>query len=62
MHCKYFTLSHALEYFSKALYGTTEDTYSAHVFRPVMVKVKIAKRASGVMTQTRFRQKNWNGG
>ena len=26
----------ALENFSKALYGTTGGTYSAHVFRPVM--------------------------
>ena len=26
----------ALEKFSKALYGTTEGTYSARVFRPVM--------------------------
>ena len=26
----------ALENFSKALYGTTEGTYSAHIFRPVM--------------------------
>ena len=26
----------ALENFSKALYGATGGTYSAHVFRPVM--------------------------
>ena len=29
----------ALEKFSKALYGTTGGTYSARVFRPVMIKV-----------------------
>ena len=28
----------ALEYFSKALYGSTEGTYSAHVLRPVMLR------------------------
>ena len=34
----YFPLSpyKALENFSKALYGTTEGTYSAHVFRPII--------------------------
>ena len=31
MHCKYFPLS---------LYGTTEGTYSAHFFRPVMAEIK----------------------
>ena len=31
MHCKY----HVSTSRSKALYGTTEGTYSAHVFRPV---------------------------
>ena len=39
MHCKYlFDVPYkALEKFSKALYGTTGGTYSARVFRPVMV-------------------------
>ena len=27
----------ALENFSKAMYGATESTYSAHIFRPVML-------------------------
>ena len=37
MHCKYFPLSHTKP---KALYGTTEGTYSAHFFRPVMAEIK----------------------
>ena len=42
MHCKYLPLSHtkALENFSKALYGKTGGTYSARVFRPVMIYMK----------------------
>ena len=40
VHCKYLPLSHtkALENFSKALYGTTGGTYSARIFRPVMLE------------------------
>ena len=41
MHCKYLPLIvpyKALEKFSKALYGTTGSTYSARVFRPVMIR------------------------
>ena len=34
MHCKYLTLSHTKPY----LYGTTESTYSARVFRPVLLR------------------------
>ena len=39
MHCKYLSdvPYKALEKFSKALYGTTGGTYSAPVFRPIMV-------------------------
>ena len=39
VHCKYLPLSHtkALEKFSKALYGITGGTYSARIFRPVML-------------------------
>ena len=38
VHCKYLQVVpyKALENFSKALYGETEGTYSARVFRPVM--------------------------
>ena len=38
VHCKYLSVVpyKALEKFSKALYGTTGDTYSARVFRPIM--------------------------
>ena len=41
MHCKYLSVAtyKALEKFSKALYGTTGGTYSARVFRPVMLQV-----------------------
>ena len=39
VHCKYLPLSpyKALEKFSKALYGTKGGTYSARIFRPVML-------------------------
>ena len=39
MHCKYLSVVpyKALEKFSKALYGTTGSTYSARVFRPLML-------------------------
>ena len=39
MHCKYLPLSpyKPLEKFSKALYGTKGGTYSARIFRPVMM-------------------------
>ena len=39
VHCKYLPLSpyKPLEKFSKALYGTKGGTYSARIFRPVMV-------------------------
>ena len=42
MHCKYLSVVpyKALEKFSKALYGTTGSTYSARVFRPVMLREK----------------------
>ena len=41
MHCKYLPLSpyKPLEKFSKALYGTKGGTYSARIFRPVMLNV-----------------------
>ena len=40
VHCKYLSVVpyKALEKFSEALYGTTGSTYSAQVFRPVMVR------------------------
>ena len=40
VHCKYLSVVpyKALEKFSKALYGTTGSTYSARVFRPVMLQ------------------------
>ena len=43
MHCKYLPLSpyKALEKFSKALYGTKGGTYSAHIFRPVMISGRL---------------------
>ena len=39
VHCKYLPLSlyKPLEKFSKALYGTKGGTYSARIFRPVML-------------------------
>ena len=42
MHCKYLPVVpyNALEKFSKALYGTTGGTYSARVFRPVMIMIQ----------------------
>ena len=60
MHCKYLSVVpyKALEKFSNSLYGTTESTYSARVFRPVMavryqerglVKTTLKGRRSGVL-------------
>ena len=46
MHCKYLPVVpyNALENFSKAMYGATEGTYSAHIFRPVMERRGLARR------------------
>ena len=48
VHCKYLSVVpyKALEKFSKALYGTTGGTYSARVFRPVML---LLRKAPGPM-------------
>ena len=46
MHCKYLPVVpyDALEKFSKALYGTTGGTYSARVFRPVMLSASLYQK------------------
>ena len=63
MHCKYLSVVpyKALEKFSKALYGTTGSTYSAPVFRPVMLLTKQDKNTTNNTTNntTKIRYVNY---
>ena len=59
MHCKYLPLSlyKPLEKFSKALYGTKGGTYSARIFRPVMLAIYVRLAlASCLYKQVRYRE------
>ena len=47
----------ALEKFSKALYGTTGDTYSARVFRPVMISLQVMMQNNWNLASTLYTKK-----